>query len=144
MSNNLIVSYHYLVWATKRREPGLTREVERIMLESFAQTCAALGLGLLAANGAWDHVHLLIRWHPSVCYADAVRQLKTRAQHDYAAQLAQTPELPPAPRWQGGYAVFTIRESEVRAVSRYIQRQKHHHRCPDSLLPELERCSADD
>jgi REP element-mobilizing transposase RayT len=140
MPKSLIVSYNHIIWATRHRAPTLTREVEPIILHSLKQTCDALGLGLLAANGAWDHLHLLIRWHPSVCFADAVRMLKVHAILDYNAERLDNPHLPPAPSWQGGYSLFSLREQNAPIVRRYIQRQKQHHRCPDSLIPALERC----
>lgn len=141
---SLIVSYHHLVWATAKRAPTLTHAVEPLILDSFARTCEALGLRLIAANGAWNHVHLLIAWSPDVTFADAVRGLKTQAIHDYKQARVRDPTLPAPPRWQRGYAIFSLRQEGVPVVARYVRRQKLHHQCPDSLIPELERCAEDD
>lgn len=139
MTRSLIVSYLHLVWSTRDREPTLCAQHEPTILSSFAQTCEALGLELLAANGAWDHVHLLIRWSGHMSYDEAVCQLKSRAWRACHAQRAHDETLPPAPRWQRGYAAFSVREEGRGVVIRYIKRQKQHHRAPDTLIAALEQ-----
>ena len=139
MTRSVLRSYQHLVWATFKRQPLLTAQVEPIILASFADTCERLDLALLAANGAWDHVHLLVRWSGEHCYQDVVRELKSRAWRACREAAEEDPLLPGAPRWQRGYAISSIREGEVSTVRRYIQRQKLHHQRPASLCEDLER-----
>lgn len=143
MSRSLIVSYHHLVWATYKREATLCERIEPLVLESFVETCEGLGLELLAANGAWDHVHLLVRWNGRASYDDVVCRLKSRSWRACYEAGEGDPSLPPAPRWQRGFSVFTLREEGCEGVARYIRRQKEHHRRPATLIEVLERLCED-
>ena len=144
MSRSVVRIYLHLVWATKYRRPSLSTEHEQLILKSFADTCEGLGVRLIAANGAWDHVHLLIAWRGDVCVDDTVRELKTRAAKVCREHALADPYSPPAPRWQRGYAALSLDDERVGVVRRYIQRQKQHHRRPDTLIERLERCAEDE
>lgn len=75
-------------------------------------------------NGTEDHVHILCIMSKNISLADFLedikrnssRWIKTRGVHylDFA--------------WQGGYAGYSVSQSKVEAVSRYIENQKIHHR----------------
>ncbi len=143
MSRSMVRIYLHLVWATKHRRPVLTVEYEEIILKSFAETCEGLGMTLLASNGAWDHVHILVAWRGGVCVDDAVRELKTRASKACREHALANPCSANTPRWQRGYAAISLDEERVEGVKRYIKRQKQHHQCPKGLIEQLERCAED-
>jgi REP element-mobilizing transposase RayT len=68
------------------------------------------GAQLLGIGGMPDHIHLLLGLQPT-----QARWLNRK--------------LLPATRfeWQAGYAAFTVSESRVSAVKRYIAQHKEHH-----------------
>jgi putative transposase len=144
MAKSIIRVYVHLVWATKHRRPTLTMEHEQVFLQSIKETCEGLGLRLYAANGAWDHIHLLIGWRADVCLDDAVREFKSRAWHACNLHAEHHPLSPPAPRWQRGYAALSLDRERVSDVIRYIKRQKQHHQRPSNLLESLEVCAMDE
>jgi REP-associated tyrosine transposase len=56
--------------------------------------------------------------------SDVLRDLKANASgwmHDVFPELSEF-------SWQRGYGAFTVSQSNVEEVSRYIARQKEHHR----------------
>jgi putative transposase len=76
----------------------------------------------LAIDGTVDHVHLLIILPPAVAIADAVRVVK-------ANSSKWVPEKRNRPfNWQTGYAAFSVSQSNVGEVVRYIAEQEAHHR----------------
>ena len=81
-----------------------------------------LGGTALIINGTADHVHMLIRVRPAQSMADVMRVVKTNssrwARRKWKAAFA----------WQTGYGSFSVSESNVPAVSRYIANQEQHHR----------------
>lgn len=143
MSRGWIRVYVHLVWSTKHFRPTLTDEHEQLILESFKETCKDLGLVLYAANGAWNHVHLIIGWTQSVCIDDAVRELKSRSWHACRQHAEANPLCSAVPRWQRGYGALSVDQERLGVVIRYIQRQKQHHQRPKELIAKLEECEED-
>lgn len=78
----------------------------------------------LAINGPSDHVHALTLLRASVSVSDVLRTLKANSSkwvHD------QWPDRR-AFAWQTGYGAFTVSQSNVDAVRRYIADQEEHHK----------------
>jgi putative transposase len=77
----------------------------------------------LALNGTEDHVHLLAKLRPDRALSDVLRDLKANAtgwMHDVFPSLKNF-------NWQRGYGAFTVSQSNVEDVRRYIAGQKEHH-----------------
>ncbi len=78
----------------------------------------------LGINGIEDHVHLLIKLRPDRALSDVLRELKSNAtgwMHDVFPRMRDF-------SWQRGYAAFTVSQSNLKQVQRYLARQKEHHR----------------
>ena len=78
----------------------------------------------LELNGTEDHIHLLAKLRPNCALSDVLRELKANAtgwMHDVFPSLNNF-------SWQRGYGAFTVSQSNVEEVRRYIARQKEHHR----------------
>jgi len=114
--------YHF-TWATKNRLPLLTPTVEARLLPYIGYKCKELGYTLYAANGAENHLHVLAGLTPTVCAAEAAKNLKGASSHYINKESGLGETL----YWQDGYGVITLRQEEVPKVVRYIERQKEHH-----------------
>ena len=82
----------------------------------------------LELNGVPDHLHLLLKLRPDHALSAMLRKLKANASgwmHDVFPSLKHF-------KWQRGYAAFTVSQSNVEEVSRYISRQKKHHQAISS------------
>jgi REP element-mobilizing transposase RayT len=118
--SNLLV---HLVFSTKERRPLIGSGMK-------AEVCAYLG-GIvremkgtaLIANGTADHVHLLIRVPAAHAVAEMVRILKATSSK-WIHQKWPALEF----GWQTGYGAFTVSESNVDAVTKYIAEQERHHK----------------
>ncbi len=79
----------------------------------------------LIINGTADHVHMLIRIRPAHAVAEIARIAKTNSSRwagtKWKMEFA----------WQTGYGAFSVSESNVAAVSRYIAEQEQHHKKRD-------------
>ena len=69
-----------------------------------------------------DHVHMLIRIRPALAVAEVARVVKTNSSRWARAKWKM--EF----AWQTGYGAFSVSESNVRAISRYIAAQEEHHK----------------
>lgn len=74
-----------------------------------------------------DHVHMLVRKHPSVCTADLLRVVKSKT----SGWLKDEALVPRGFAWQRGYGAFSISEDRVPRVRNYINNQARHHRRSD-------------
>lgn len=76
----------------------------------------------LIVNGTADHVPMLVRVRPVHSSAAVVRVVKTNSsrwvREKWSREFA----------WQTGYGVFSVSESNVAAVTKYIAGQEEHHR----------------
>jgi len=76
----------------------------------------------LIINGTSDHVHMLIRIRPVQAAAEIARVVKTNS----SRWVSEKWNVPFA--WQTGYGAFSVSESNVPDVSRYIATQQEHHK----------------
>ena len=93
---------------------------------------------LLQAGGVEDHIHLLLKSHPSFAIADTIRHLKANSSH----WINETNRMPGTFHWQKGYAAFSVSQSVVERVGKYICDQVEHHRkktFQDEFLEFLDR-----
>lgn len=72
-------------------------------------------------NGTADHVHMLIRIRPAHAPAEIARVVKTNSSRWICER---SPEF----AWQTGYGVFSVSESNVPAVTKYIAQQEQRHK----------------
>ncbi len=93
------------------------------------------GGALLAIGGMPDHVHLLVQLKPTIALADMMRLLKGNSSKWMNERKTRTRKF----GWQDGYAAFTVSESQIARVSRYIREQEQHHQrvAPRDELREL-------
>jgi putative transposase len=93
------------------------------LYEYIGGTIRGLGGISLGINGMEDHVHVLAKLRPDNALSDVLRELKAGASgwmHDVFPRLADF-------SWQRGYAAFTVSQSNLLQVQRYLMNQKEHH-----------------
>jgi len=115
---NLI--YH-IIFATKERSPFITSELKPRLYDYLGGTVRGLEGVLLEIGGTNDHIHLLIKLKPTVKFADFMRELKANS----SAWANRTTNR--RFEWQNGYGAFTVGETQIENVSRYIKNQEKHH-----------------
>jgi len=115
--------YLHLVWATWNREPLLTSDIQPRVYAAIAKKCRRLKCEPLAIGGVEDHVHVLVRLHPTVSVAHLVKHLKGSTSHLVNHELRPDAFF----RWQGAYSAFTVRRKDVPRLQAYIRRQAEHH-----------------
>ena len=77
----------------------------------------------IAIGGTTDHVHLLTRLPADLAVADCLRVIKTNSSRWVKEKWPERRSF----GWQGGYAAFSVSESNRVNVIRYIQEQERHH-----------------
>ena len=124
MPQSLSAVYIHLVFSTKHRQPFLKGEGLRSELHAFLGGASkTLECPPLIVGGVEDHVHLLARFGRSITQAEWVKELK-RVSNLLVEERRRHYEL----RMAGGYADFSVSQSNLEQVKRYIANQKNHHR----------------
>jgi putative transposase len=122
MSHSYTNLLYHIVFATKNRLPQLDIELRPRLYNYLGGTIRGLGGMALEIGGVADHVHALVKMRQDIAISEFLQKLKAnssgwlnRSRRDKFA-------------WQEGYAAFTVSESQVERVRRYISMQEEHHR----------------
>jgi putative transposase len=114
----------HVVFSTKNRQPFITPEISTELHKYLAGIARNHDSPALAVGGVADHLHLLISLSKNIACADLLMHLK----RDSSKWIkTKGPEFA-AFAWQEGYGAFTIGESQIEALRRYIATQETHHR----------------
>ena len=132
MPQSLAVNLIHLVFSTKNRKPLL---VEAVRPELFAYQAGILeqwNSPALRIGGEADHVHMLFRLSKNYALSKVVEEVKKSSSKWVKARIPFCTDF----AWQNGYAAFSVSQSRVSDVERYIQQQADHHRAA-SFIEEL-------
>ena len=124
MSQSLSSILIHLVFSTKNREPFITPEIETELHPYMATIFRKLKSPSLAIDGTSDHVHILFSLARTIALADLVEELKTSTSKWIKTKGREFKNF----HWQRGYGAFSIGQSNVALLKRYIHSQKEHHR----------------
>jgi len=78
----------------------------------------------LIVNGTADHVHLLAKLRQDKAISKLIGEVKANSSGWISRTFKEAAEF----AWQEGYGAFTVSESQVPKVRRYIERQEERHR----------------
>ena len=124
MPQSLSAVYIHLVFSTKHRQPFLRDESLRTDLHAFlGGTSKTLDCSPILVGGVEDHVHLLARFGRTITQAEWVKELK-RVSNLWIKEKSGLTDF----EWQGGYADFSVSQSNLAQVKMYIASQEKHHR----------------
>jgi hypothetical protein len=99
----------------------ITAEFRPRLYDYLGGTIRGLDGISLEIGGIEDHVHLLIKLKPTHRFSDFMRDFKSDTSV-WAKKITDGNF-----EWQNGYAAFSVGESQVKSVRRYIQKQETHH-----------------
>jgi REP element-mobilizing transposase RayT len=78
----------------------------------------------IAINGIENHVHILCIMSKNIALADLLEELKKNSSRWIKTKGSDYIDF----AWQGGYGGFSVSQSKVDVVKRYIENQKEHHK----------------
>lgn len=85
------------------------------------------GSKLILANGTTNHVHLLVSLGKSIAISELVGDIKRDSSKWIKKQDSQFKDF----YWQEGYGAFSVGQTQVEDVMKYIANQKEHHKQKD-------------
>ena len=114
----------HVVFSTKSRIPLIHPDVEDELWRYLAAVCRTIQCPAHGVGGTADHVHLVCSLARTITIADVLRAIKADSSQWMKAKGARYTDF----AWQNGYGAFSIGQSQLDDVKRYIGRQKEHHR----------------
>jgi putative transposase len=124
MSSSYCNLLYHIVFSTKGREPWLTAVI-RPRLHQYLGGAIRDEQGIaLIVNGTADHVHILAKLRQDKAISKTIGEVKANS----SGWIARTFKDAAGFAWQEGYGAFTVSESQVPKVRRYIEKQEEHHR----------------
>ena len=130
--------FYHVVWRTKRSEPTITAEIERVLYPFIKNKAKRFGCYVHESNGIEDHVHSSIIIPPALCVSDIVGKIKGSSSYFLNNELGITTGF----SWQDGFGVYSFSEKDLPRIIHYIRNQKLHHKL-GNLDNDLERFDPD-
>ncbi|MDI6794871.1 MAG: transposase [bacterium] len=129
MPQSLAKIITHIIFSTKNRTPFLSKEI-RPQLYSYMAGILMAGIldkcnsKAILIGGVEDHVHILCLLSKNLAPCKIIEEVKKGSSKwikPHAANLAKF-------QWQNGYGIFSVRQSNVEVVQKYIAQQEDHHR----------------
>ena len=114
----------HLVFSTKNREPVLSEPVRVPLCDYASAVLRDLDSHVIAINAWRDHVHILFALSRNHSLAQVVMEVKRATSKWIKTQGKEFAGF----HWQSGYGAFSIGQSGVEEVEKYIANQAKHHR----------------
>ena len=115
--------YYHLIFCPKYRTPCLTKP-NRIRLYKFiCGVVTKMNGKVIQINGVEDHIHILLRIHPSSTVSETVKKIKVDS-HRFIIDQQLFPQFQ---SWQKGYGIFTFSDLDKDRLVNYVKNQEVHH-----------------
>jgi putative transposase len=125
MSQSLSKIWTHLIFSTKQRYPFLSdANIRHDMHAYLAKTLKANQCPTLLVGGVSDHVHLLFVLSKNYSISSIVWAIKRSSSKWVKSQGTALRKF----HWQDGYGAFSVSQSHIEQVQKYILNQEAHHR----------------
>ncbi|MBK7882943.1 MAG: IS200/IS605 family transposase [Chitinophagaceae bacterium] len=113
----------HLVWATKNRQPLLTKNIRQQVFNHICENAQAKNIYIDFINGHVDHIHCLVSLNQEQNIAQIMHLIKGESsfwinKNNLCRQKFE---------WQDEYFAVSVSESGVDKVRAYIKNQEAHH-----------------
>lgn len=124
MSQSLSKQYIHIVFHTKYNQDLIKPDVETELYAYLGGILQHNKSVPIAINGIENHVHILCIMSKNISLAYLLEELKRNSSRWIKTKGADYTDF----AWQGGYGGFSVSQSKVDVVKKYIKDQKEHHK----------------
>ncbi|HMP84356.1 MAG TPA: transposase [Verrucomicrobiota bacterium] len=115
----------HAIWSVKERRPLIADNVRAGLHGYMAGILKNIESPALVINSVADHVHVLCQLSKNLAACKLIEEVKKSS----SKWMKEQGVLEFA--WQNGYGLFSVSQSNVPAVRRYIEGQPEHHKKRD-------------
>jgi putative transposase len=124
MSQSLSKLYTHIVFHTKYNQDVIKADIEKELFAYLGGILKENKSVPIAINGIENHIHILCIMSKNKALADLLEELKRNSSRWIKTNGVEYSDF----AWQGGYGAFSVSQSKVEVVKRYIENQKDHHK----------------
>jgi REP element-mobilizing transposase RayT len=124
MSHSLVKNLIHLVSSTKYRQSWVVGAHCKALFAYQAGIFKEWDSPEIVIGGVEDHVHALFALSKNHPLKKIVEEVKKGSSKWIKTDGPKNPQF----RWQAGYAAFSVSQSNMEQVKRYIENQEEHHR----------------
>lgn len=124
MPQSLVKNLVHLVFSTKNRQRWLLEDVSEPLFAYLSGIFKQWESPALVIGGVEDHVHACFSLSKNHVLKKIVEEVKKGSSKWMKTEGTRNGDF----HWQNGYAAFSVSESNVPDVRRYIEHQREHHR----------------
>lgn len=134
MPQSLCKNYIHLVFSTKERKDLIPVDLLDIFFHYIGGIINNIGCKAIIVGGIENHVHILFELARTMALSVAVNKIKSNSSKWLRSEM-QVFDFD----WQDGYAAFSVAQSNVEAVRKYIGNQREHHQTEEDYQTEFRR-----
>ena len=123
MPQSLAKIYIHLIFSTKNCEPLLRKDDLSELYRYIGGALNDISCPVVIVGGTTDHTHILFILNRTSTVADVAEQVKRSSSKWLKVRWSYYNAF----AWQGGYGAFSVSQSKVDTVRRYIEHQEEHH-----------------
>jgi putative transposase len=114
----------HLIFSTKNRELVLSDDIRPELHPYMATVLKGMDSSAILLNSVEDHAHILFHLSKNHALCDVIEAVKK----DSSKWIKTKGKAYRNFHWQNGYGAFSVSQSHVAHVVKYIESQKEHHR----------------
>jgi putative transposase len=114
----------HLIFSTKGRAPLLCDDIRPELHPYMATILKGMDSSAILINSVADHTHVLFHLSKNHALCDVIERVKK----DSSKWIKTKGKAYRNFYWQSGYGAFSVSQSNVAQVVRYLEEQKEHHR----------------
>jgi putative transposase len=124
MPQSLSKLYVHAIFHIKNKECWIRPEDEN-ELYSYIGGIIKLSKSIpIMINGTENHIHVLCIMSKNISLADLMEDVKRNSSRWIKTKGIHYKDF----AWQGGYSGYSVSQSKVETVKKYIENQKNHHK----------------
>jgi putative transposase len=124
MSQSFVQFYTHIVFHTKNNKPLIRPEIEKELYSYLGGILKNYKSNPIQIGGTSDHIHILCTLPKTIAPADLVEEIKKSSSKWIKTIGSKYQNF----YWQDGYGGFSVSNSGVESVKKYILTQKEHHK----------------
>jgi putative transposase len=115
---------YHVVFSTKCRIPLITKNIQDELYRYIGGIIHNEDGVSLEIGGTNDHMHLLAKFKSAISVSEMLGRIKANSSKWANENKMELRKF----GWQEGYGAFSVSESQVNSVVKYIRGQEEHHR----------------
>ena len=113
----------HVVFSTKNREETIPQKYMEKLHAYLAGACRANKYEAFRIGGTKNHVHIACTLHRTLTIGELMKQIKMSSSQWMKKHTGQERFA-----WQAGYGAFSLGQSQLKTIIRYIDNQEEHHK----------------